>query len=238
MAATILESTSTETIFKINNWTWDEEGEIVHINDKEPAFYSSESKCPWVKYENLYMSVSTTGNQSWPPIVRDVFATKADTQFTILTGRHGDRYGQSVDWKTGTFLADVPAAEHTEQDRKVAEALKKDLKGLNIEVIDVGIAPHNNVKNLRTLATTNLQMKHVVIFAWCFSLLAQKEHPNNGRMVLVGKGKDAKITVKKGGGEIPLMVVKSYVKLACATPIKQILADDYGWVLAASKKKG
>lgn len=131
--------------------------------------------CPWVILKNLYAAVNFTGDGSWQYIAKDLF-NKGQKNFVVLSGRHGDQLGQQVDTKTGKFKKreDGDTAIDPEDDKKVAGALMKGLKGINIVVVDVGSGSHDSVDLLTKEIAKHLAANKIVILAWCYSLYAME----------------------------------------------------------------
>jgi len=177
------------------------------------ADLSTPSKCPWVKVGNLYLSVTPTGNTSWPPIVEDMKGI-VTPKFTILTGRHGDQFGQKVDLKTGVFSGEVAELKHFSEDK--VEAKKLSDKGVDIEVIDVGnpAKNYNTVVKLKELTEIKLNDR-IVIYAWCFSIYSMKEYPKNGPLDPYYK--------------LPEKVLLSKMTLAWKTSVASLITEGFSW---------
>jgi hypothetical protein len=136
--------------------------------------------CPWVRIGNLYTSVTFTGSESWLPAVKDLY-NKGQRKFAVLTGRHGDQFGQRIDSRTHLFEPRNPSlaadsAIDPKEDLKVANSLIANgrFSGINIVVVDVGSGAHNTVELLRATIKRYLEDETVVILAWCYSLYAMK----------------------------------------------------------------
>jgi hypothetical protein len=133
--------------------------------------------CPWVILNNVYASVTFTGNESWQDIVKDLY-TNGQRGFAVLAGRHGDQLGQQVDLKTGKFLSREAGdtAINPADDQKVADGLNRNsrLPGINVIVRDVGNGAHDTVDLLTAEIKSHLAGNRIVVLAWCFSLYAMK----------------------------------------------------------------
>ena len=168
--------------------------------------------CPWIKVGNLYLSVTTTGNESWPSVI-DYAQKMGANKFSILTGRHGDQFGQQVDLKSGEFSPGVAEKNHFKEDEIQAKKLAD--KGCDIEVIDVGNPPYNSVSRLKQLAQSKLGERSV-IFAWCFSIYSMKEYPSTDPLM--------------PHQELPVMVLKSKMRHAWETSVSALVTEGFEWV--------
>ena len=117
--------------------------------------YASERNCPWVQIGNLFVSLTFTGNKSWKPVVEHEHEM-GYREFTILSGRHGDQYGQLVQFSTGEFGPGVAEPTHYTQDLAEKDDLDERLDDLHLQVIDVGRPPYNTLKALKALALAEL----------------------------------------------------------------------------------
>jgi hypothetical protein len=171
---------------------------------------ANEDACPWVQLGNLFVSVTTTGNKSWRPVVRSEYM-RGYRDFTLLTGRHGNQFGQEVDLR-GAFGPGVADLAHYNQDVVEAGELTRRLDGAQIEVIDVGQPPYDSVVSLKQLALEKLRTPRIVIFAWCFSIFSMREYP--------------------GGGLVPDSVLRSYMMKAWTTSVAVHTRETFEWVPA------
>ena len=172
----------------------------------EGTDFSSELNCPWVQIGKLFVSVTTTGNKSWGPIVTAEYA-KGARKFAVLSGRHGDQYGQVVDIVSGAFGEGVADQSHFTQDLAEVGGLNGRLQGIEINVVNAGVAPYNKVTALRTLASSQLGSGQTVIFAWCFSIFSMLEHPEG----------------------VPDKALQSYMLKACNTTVAALVQENYAW---------
>ena len=171
----------------------------------------SERRCPWVQIGNLFVSVTFTGNKSWGPVVEQEYE-KGYREFTILSGRHGDQYGQLVQFSTGEFGPGVAEPSHYTQDLAEKTEWERRLDDLELQVIDVGCAPYNKVQALKTLAMGELNARRTVVFAWCFSIFSMMEHPANPYL------------------PVPDKVLESYMLRAFNTPVAALVEEGFSWV--------
>jgi len=160
--------------------------------------------CPWVKVNNLYLSLTQTGRSSWPPLVKQL---KPDGRaVTVLSGRHGTQIGQAVNNRNGVMHNNLFERALYTQDLE-----EKNSNGFNhVEVIDVGLEQYQTTKGLRTLATEKLTSGRTVIFAWCHSLYAMTEYD----------------------GDAPQPVLLSHLDVSVNQSIASIVELGYKWVPA------
>lgn len=140
--------------------------------------------CPWVILGNVFATVNFSGNESWMGIVEFMYKN-GQSNFAVLSGRHGDQLGQQVHVKNGKFLprdASSPgdSAIDPEGDRKSADELRQKFnnkgKGaIHIDVVDVGNGQHDSVDLLTKEIKAQMGAGKVVILAWCYSLYAMKD---------------------------------------------------------------
>ena len=145
--------------------------------------FSANDKIPWVRVGNLYMSLTETGNLSWPPVVLYLHG-KGHRNFRILSGRHGSPGGGfGLDSQIGAKVVDP---NHYKEDKNVATYLttgrkeglvKNDWpsgnlvgKAATLTVEDFGSGSDRD--QLKKAAKVYLDKGDTVIFAWCFSFLA------------------------------------------------------------------
>jgi hypothetical protein len=160
--------------------------------------------CPWVKVNNLYLSLTQTGRSSWPPLVRQLQGDNRPV--TILSGRHGTQIGQAVNNRNGTMHNELFERALYQQDLE-----ERASRGFNhVEVIDVGLDQYRTTKGLRTLASEKLESGRTVIFAWCHSLFAMTEYD----------------------GDAPQKVLISHLNVSVNQSVASIVELGYGWVPA------
>ena len=160
--------------------------------------------CPWVKVNNLYLSITQTGRSSWPPLVKQLQGDNRPV--TILSGRHGTQIGQAVNNSNG-IMHDVLF----ERALYTQDLDEKGIQGFNhVEVINVGLEQYQTTKGLRTLASEKLESGRTVIFAWCHSLYAMTEYD----------------------GDAPQKVLMSHLDVSVNQSIASIVALGYKWVPA------
>lgn len=135
-------------------------------------------ECPWVRIGNLYASVSFTGNESWVPVVQDLYRL-GQRNFTVLAGRHGDQLGQKLIVSEGKRIfaprdpeAAQDAAIDPMGDEREAQALRRAYKDIELQVYDVGA--QKDTRELQISIATQLTAGNVVLLAWCYSLYAMK----------------------------------------------------------------
>lgn len=147
----------------------------------------------WVQVGNLYLSLTMTGNNSWPPIVLKKFA-EGHRNFRILSGRHGVQAGGfQLDKHIAKRDADP---SHFTQDKDFANFLKtgetggrsdvewpvSNLSGENVTITveDFGKGSRDSLKST---AKAYLDRGDTVIFAWCFSVTAMYLYsPDGGKL--------------------------------------------------------
>jgi hypothetical protein len=160
--------------------------------------------CPWVKVNNLYLSLTQTGRSSWPPLVKQLQGDNRPV--TVLSGRHGTQIGQAVNNRNG-----IMHNELFQRSLYVEDEEEKGLQGfVHVEVIDVGLNQYQTTKGLRTLASQKLSSGRTVIFAWCHSLFAMTEYD----------------------GDAPQKVLMSHLDVSVNQSVASIVELGYNWVPA------
>ena len=159
---------------------------------------------PWVKVGNLFMSICITGENSWGPLTKGL---PRDQKVIVFTGRHGEATGNPLG-ESGTFITKrVYDIEHKKEDAKIVKKLQTE--GFNVDMIDLFEANKaRTTANLRELIRAQLDSKHAVVLAWCFSLFAMDEF-------------DASISPKAA----QVQAEKNYKK-----SIIGIVAENFSWV--------
>lgn len=147
----------------------------------DSADFSSNNRIPWVRVGNLYLSVTETGNLSWPPVVTHL-APLGHVNFHVFSGRHGSPGGGfGLDSKVPQGVVDP---KHFGQDKDVAHYLRtgekrgycKDFwpdatlgeRQVNLSVEDFGQGSTRD--KVKAAAKALLDKGDTVIFAWCFSI--------------------------------------------------------------------
>jgi hypothetical protein len=167
--------------------------------------------CPWVKVENLYMSVTFTGDDSWTGIVKSM--VKTTKTVLILTGRHGEQAGTAIDADTSQIdgVRTFERAHYKEDKERKAVFLKKNAGStVTIDVINLYRTPHT-IDSLKVVITTALGEGKVVILAWCYSLFCMRSFNTK--------------TAPTGGKEHVALTVSGN-----DTPVKDIIKADFSWV--------
>ena len=124
----------------------------------------------------------------------------------LITGRHGD-WIQQVENPTATTLNIFDPQHVTEDQARIAQ-VKAAHADINIEMVDAATAPTNQVKFLRDTTTAAINAGKTVIWAWCFSFMANVE-----------ADKDAPINP----------VLKSHYEVFKTKTIATITQEDFTW---------
>jgi hypothetical protein len=138
---------------------------------------------PWVRVGNIFLSLFETGEESWPPIVKELVGTHPDSTeaFIIMSGRHG----APVQNMSPNFqFVGVEDKGHINEDQTRIAAVKKNYKRLSLEVLDVTQKEYNSPLFLKTEIKRQVNGGKKVILAWCFSIFALKTA--EGDMTQVG----------------------------------------------------
>lgn len=128
---------------------------------------------PWVKIGNVYLSLFETGDESWPPIVKEITGgdKTSSAQFIVMSGRHGAPVqNQAPDFQ----FVGVKDEGHIGEDQNRIAKVKKEYKNLGIDVLDVTKQEYNSPLNIKTEIKKQLNGGKIVILAWCFSIFALK----------------------------------------------------------------
>ncbi|WP_291298022.1 hypothetical protein [Elioraea sp.] len=170
------------------------------------------AQLPWIRVGNLYLSVTETGNLSWPPIIGHL-APLGHVNFHVFSGRHGSQAGGfALDSKVPQTVIDVT---HFGQDQDVAhyiltgekrgmckydwpnERLRDGHATLTVENFGEG----STRDKVKAAAKKYLDKGDTVIFAWCYSI---------GAMHLYNPDKPALETasIKTLFGKTPETVIK------------------------------
>ncbi len=151
--------------------------EILPANsDKKPfqvrqAWMDKPGPVPWVQHGNVFLSLFETGEDSWPPVVRQVAGGKASL-FTILTGRHGSNMQLTT---AGGQFTQVKDPDHLVQDQIKVAGLSRQLPdGSDLMLLDVTDEDFNTKRRLRSIVRQLVDANRYVILAWCFSIYAFK----------------------------------------------------------------
>ncbi|MFU7558290.1 hypothetical protein ACMFWY_06405 [Roseiconus sp. JC912] len=128
--------------------------------------------CAWVQIKSLYVSVTPTRASSWPKLLEK--RSGSSQRVVIYTGRHGGQTGS-------TTAADV-LYERVKEQKFVAEDVTTAISTLAtssvlFSVRDAGKAPFTDILKLRQHILNDVAAGHLVILAWCYSLLAMFEMP-------------------------------------------------------------
>ena len=191
--------------------------------------WNAKRRVPWLQINDLYVTVTLSGQDSWPPLI-DIRMKKGDAKkFVIYTGMHGDAGGQfTVNEHTENEVFDEKSngvqiagryadPEHVAQDNDTIELIRnryKDDKDFEISAIDV--FGKNNARNLRDPKILkqdiqdNIKAGKVVILAWCMSAEAFTTRPDMPSHKLNGNEE------------------KDYKRKRNDMPIKDIVAENYG----------
>jgi len=174
----------------------DNQSTLLEIHDSTD--YSDNNNVPWLRVGNLYLSFTTTGNLSWPPVLMHLHG-KGHRIFRVFSGRHGSAgggFGLDGTVSKGTtelshFIEDKNTSLYLRTGRK--EGLMKEEnpgrnfigKDITLTVEDFGTATRDKVK---FAATAYLNRGETVIFAWCYSIAsmylynAEKQDLETGSM--------------------------------------------------------
>ena len=163
---------------------------------------SSATTCAWVQIKSLYVSVVPTSLASWPGLLESKGASQ---RVVVYTGRHGGTIGSKT-------AADVLYDSYVEK-RFVEEDVRTVIGTLAarpdclFSVRDAGKPPFNDVLALRQSIANDLQAGHLIILAWCYSLLSMFEMP----------------------ADVPRMVQRSYAERYRQMSIDALVRDGYHW---------
>ncbi len=177
--------------------------------------------CPWVQIGNLYALVTTGNNVGWRMLVTDLFEAKKGTHFSVFTGRHGVTQGTlTKDEDDDLFWDGVPDENHLVQDLVQNQVLRAKFAATpqdrpHVYIYDVGTTAGATMSKTQQLASERLAKGHVVIFAWCWSLLSVY-----------------KASSKSAQARYPLHEAQQPYNMSIA----DIVTDKYGWVVAAGAK--
>lgn len=124
---------------------------------------------PWVRVGSLYMSPIISGNEGWIELAKKLFE-KNKTDIYVFSGRHGAPEGQTVRGMPDDdlFRADQEAlsGNNLSYIKLINTNCAYSYKGVNY----LSSTPYL----LKELTKKILDDKHIVIYAWCFSLSAMK----------------------------------------------------------------
>ncbi|NOH78861.1 hypothetical protein F0231_03790 [Vibrio sp. RE86] len=167
--------------------------------------------CPWVKVGDLYLSVTQTGNSSWPTLVKHL---NHGGGYVVFSGRHGTQAGQAVDASTGQFNQKyVMERQFYLDDVKAAKQF-----GSKVEVLDV--ANFNTTEKLKTATIGKTGQGKVVIYAWCHSMFSMMDHNED----MYGDT----YNVNKGGTQRNF-VVESRALTLVNQSVKTLSSEWYSW---------
>jgi hypothetical protein len=179
------------------------------------------SWCPWVRIGNLYTTVTTGNDAGWRLLVQNHIQPDATAPraISVFTGRHGNPEGTITKDDRELFYDGVMDGNHYLQDilqKVVSEghfASRPPSEQPRIKLWDVGTTAGTTMTRTQQLARERLDKGEIVIFAWCWSLLSFY-----------------KVNVKEAAAFKRWHRDQAYNK-----PIKEIVADKYGWAKAPRK---
>jgi hypothetical protein len=145
------------------------------------ANQSNPALLPWIRVGNLYLSITETGNLSWPPVVAHL-AGLGHVNFHVFSGRHGSPAGGfGLDSKVPQAVVDTT---HLGQDKDVAHYMltgekrgycKNDwpdthLRGRQVNLTVENFGEGSTRDSVKAAAKKLLDKGDTVIFAWCYSI--------------------------------------------------------------------
>ena len=187
---------------------------------KEVANGAAHEWCPWIKFGNLYATVTTGNDAGWRILVQKHLEPNASNPrvINVFTGRHGNPEGTITKENTELFAdGKVMDPNHYLQDIIQKAVLDGKYTALpterkpRIKLWDVGTTQGSTMTKTRMLAAERLKKGEIVIFAWCWSLLSFY-----------------KVTVQEAMGYSKYDDAQAYNQ-----PIKQIVRAKYGWATTA-----
>ena len=196
---------------------------------------------PFMRIADLYVSLTFTGQGTWPGIVYQRCNSSdndtADT-FTVFTGTHGNLGGQVLDeagkwWDTG--YREMFADQFYGQDRGIADGLEREL-GCNIKVVDIWDQrkPLVHPAVLKKAVGDELADGRVVIMAWCYSVEGFKQAPEFVRKHTRTLGESDLEFEKRESDR--LAEEGEYVKKRGLVPLKDVVTDVFGVDPSAYKR--
>ncbi|WP_144186286.1 hypothetical protein [Elioraea rosea] len=147
----------------------------------DSAEISQPETVPWIRVGNLYLSVTATGNLSWPPVVGHL-EPLGHTTFHVFSGRHGSAAGGfGLDSKVPQGVID---ATHFGQDQDVAHYMRTGekrgycrndwpntrLHQQNTKLTIENFGEGSTRDKVKAAAKAYLDKGDTVIFAWCYSI--------------------------------------------------------------------
>lgn len=181
-------TTTTETVRKLNNKVM-----------SSPVV--DETTVPWIViHDRLYTTTTISGDTTWGALVKHLYHNEGETQFVIMSGRHG-LIPNKVNFATGQtdksiFDHNPPRFDdHVKEDKQRKKELSRGLN-INIQVVDtarLGGADStvDHARHLERAIRRELSQGKVVILAWCFSLCTFHEFDTEGRSFAAVTHKDA-----------------------------------------------
>lgn len=186
---------------------------------------------PLVAIGDVYTGVTQTGQDTWPGLVRQLYAAVGKEQsslFTVFTGTHGQIGGQYLD-SEGRIDVMYKDASHTVQDKVRRDQLVGEIDGCDIKVLDIFEEGLTKPEDLRNAVKAEVAKDRVVILAWCFSVEAFKAVPENIPPIGRGQGPD--------GEDIHSDEEYEYVANRQRVTIKDIVSDSFGSDLSGYSRK-
>lgn len=163
---------------------------------------NSATTCAWVQVKSLYVSVVPTSLASWPGLLANKGASQ---RVVIYTGRHGGTIGSKT--AADVLYDSYKEKRFIEEDVRTVIGTLAASPGTLFSVRDAGSAPFNDILTLRQSLANDIQAGHLVVLAWCFSLLSMFEMPAG----------------------IPHTVQRSYAERYRQMSIDALVRDGYHW---------
>lgn len=174
---------------------------------KGGVFVAKDPPIPWVQIKGLYVAVTITGENSWRPLLDQLYGGGSKV-FNVVTGRHGDPLGSPV--QQGVLCRDQDSSHYAQDEERAKEARKTYVgdSEFRLNLFDAGKPPLDNIQKLRTATTFALQRDEIVIFAWCYSLWSVKEY----------------------SGSLGASEFQSLSTVEVNKSVRTIVRDCYGWL--------
>lgn len=163
---------------------------------------NSGSTCAWVQIKSLYVSLVPISLASWPGLL----ARKgANQRVMVYTGRHGGTIGSKT--AADVLYESYREKRFVEEDVRTVIGTLASRPDCLFSVRDAGKHPYDDVLSLRQNVAKDIQDGHLIILAWCYSLLAMFEMPAG----------------------IPTIVQRSYAERYRQMSIDALVRDGFHW---------
>lgn len=150
------------------------------LAELQREFPSGGKKCAWVKINQLYCSIEPITGNDWPQLIN--LRKNHSQRIVVYTGRHGDEIG--CDTLDGLLYENYKERIFVDEDVGTAVRVLSTFPGILFSIRDAGKAPYTDILTLRKHIQKDLAAGHLVILAWCYSLLSMFELPVSMTSVL------------------------------------------------------